>query len=69
MFCLKCIKKSLQQSGSTCPHCRNMLSVETIVNCRWMNDVVYKLSDLERSLCDDETQGDTCPEHSEKLKV
>lgn len=48
MFCASCIRKWLERSAdSQCPHCRKALTEASTVNCRWADEVVDRLDDVQ----------------------
>jgi hypothetical protein len=47
--CLQCISRWLTERKSQCPHCRSALHIQSLVNCRFMDDVSQvRLAERER---------------------
>lgn len=79
MFCAPCIRKWLVRSvDSQCPHCRRSLAEGNIVNCRWADEVVERLDDVQQQQQrypgvggeqDDGVRLDWCAKHQAELTV
>lgn len=70
MCCFECVDRWLQlQQTSQCPHCRHIISVESLVNCRWADEIVDQLDELVNTSMASGEDGDQCPEHKKTFTV
>eukprot|EP00039_Didymoeca_costata_P014080 m.222996 g.222996 ORF g.222996 m.222996 type:complete len:354 (-) comp15941_c0_seq10:2200-3261(-) len=70
MGCLKCVNRwILENPEKGCPHCRNPITTESMVRCRWATEVTSKLGELERSLGEGEAAADICKLHGLAIDV
>ncbi|VDL60673.1 unnamed protein product [Hymenolepis diminuta] len=47
LFCFGCIRRWITQIKAECPHCRSYLGLDTLINCRFADDVVQQLNSLK----------------------
>ncbi|KAM7532665.1 hypothetical protein Aperf_G00000130560 [Anoplocephala perfoliata] len=61
----------ITQNRPECPHCRSHLQLQSLINCRWADDVVQQLRRLKTDVKASRSPGNTdlCESHQERLTV